>query len=309
MKFRENPNFKNKEADKTTRRNFLKKTIKGISTIFLTSYIGLTPIACKKTPTTPETPPTPPHQVTVKVDFYNHTKGIIGEKTYTGMSSQPGLTIRVNDCPDNSTVNQKRIAVRQENQGGRGLGKLINFSRTGETNTNFPEENTTYQAYLMNNTNNADYNLIDEWIDKGAGILAFSPNCTWHREDKDGFTGKESIINNAVSQLNKAINYSWTKYGSLNKVGSNGNFGIGYGYCNNYIGWHTGSWAGVNPKNCFNEAQQLKVFLEEIFELTTRTANLNGHNTFMTITDQYTANLNPVGKDLWAYVFVKDSKT
>jgi len=161
----------------------------------------------------------------------------------------------------------------------------------------------------MNNTNNTNYNLIDEWIDKGAGILRFPPNCTWNREDRDGYTGKESIIHNAVSQLNNALNYSWAKYGSLNKVGSNGDFGIGYGYCSNYIGISTLDWAGVNPNNCFNEAQQLKVFLEEIFELTTRTDDLNGTNTFMTITNQYTANLNPVGKDLWAYVFVKDRKT
>jgi len=310
MKLRENPKFKKKEPDKTSRRSFLKKTIKGIGTLLLASYIGLTPIACKKTPFTPEPPPTPPHQVTVKVDFYNHTQGIIGEKTYTGMSSQPGLIIKINDCPNTSTIDPKRIALRQENQGG-GLGKLINFSRTGETNTNFPEENTTtYQAYLMNNTNHADYNLIDEWIDKGAGILRFPPNCTWHREDRDGYTGKESIINNAVSQLNNAINYSWAKYGSLNKVGSNGNFGIGYGYCSNYIGVHTGSWAGANPDNCFDEIQQLQVFLSEIFELITGTDDLNGHNTFMTITNPYdNGNLNPIGKDLFAYVFVKDSKT
>ena len=128
--------------------------------------------------------------------------------------------------------------------------------------------------------------------------------------DRDGYTGKESIINNAVSQLNNTINYSWAKYGSLNKVGSNGDFGIGYGYCSNYIGIHTSSWAGANPDNCFNELRQLQVFLAEIFELTTGTDDLNGHNTFMTITNPYdNGNLTPIGKDLWAYVFVKDSKT
>ena len=123
MKFRENPKFKKTEPDKTSRRSFLKKAVKGIGTLFLAGYIGLIPIACKKTPFTPEPPPTPPHQVIVKVDFYNHTQGIIGEKTYSGMSSQPGLIIKVNDCP----------------------------------NTSFPEENTTtYQAYLMTITNPYD---------------------------------------------------------------------------------------------------------------------------------------------------------
>ena len=270
------------EKEKTSRRSFLKKAVKRIGTLFLAGYMTLAGMNCKSNPTTPDLP-VPPHQITVKVDFYNHTQGIIGEKTYTGMSSQPGLIIRVNDCPNTSTIDPHRIAVRQESQ-TRGLGKLIMFSRTGETNTNFPEENTTYRAYLMNNTNNTDYNLIDE--KEGGGQIAFSPNCTWNREDRDGYTGKKSIITSAVSQLNNAINYSWAKYGSLNKVGSNGDFGIGYGYCNDYIGWHTGSWAGANPNNCFNEAQQLKVFLAEIFELTTRTNNLNGTNTFMTITNQ-----------------------
>ena len=156
MKLRENPKFKKKEPDKTSRRSFLKKSVYTLGSILLAGYIGLTPIACKKTPFTPEPPPTPPHQVIVKVDFYNHTQGIIGEKTYSGMSSQPGLIIKVNDCPNTSTVDSKRIAVRQEGQGG-GLGKLINFSRTGETNTSFPEENTTtYQAYLMTITNPYD---------------------------------------------------------------------------------------------------------------------------------------------------------
>jgi len=42
---------------------------------------------------------------------------------------QPGLIIRVNDCPNTSTVDSKRIALREEGQGG-GLGKLVMFSRT-----------------------------------------------------------------------------------------------------------------------------------------------------------------------------------
>ncbi len=51
--------------------------------MFLASYIGLGPTAFKKTPFTPEPLP---HQINVKVDFYNHTQGIIGEKTYTYMT-------------------------------------------------------------------------------------------------------------------------------------------------------------------------------------------------------------------------------
>ena len=132
--------MKLRENHHQQKNQILIVTVKGIGTLFLAGYMTLAGMKCSN-PTTPDIP-VPPHQITVKVDFYNHTQGIIGEKTYTGMSSQPGLIIRVNDCPNTSTIDSKRIAVRQESQ-TIGLGKLVMFSRTGETNTDFPEENTT----------------------------------------------------------------------------------------------------------------------------------------------------------------------
>jgi len=65
------------KEDKTSRRSFLKKSVYTLGSMPLASYIGLGTVACKKTPFTPEPPPVPPHKVSVKVDFYNHTQGII----------------------------------------------------------------------------------------------------------------------------------------------------------------------------------------------------------------------------------------
>jgi hypothetical protein len=53
---------------------------------------------------------------------------------------------------------------------------------------------------------------------------------------------------------------------------------------------------------------KLATFLEEIFELITRLNDIGGEDTASLITDPDTGNLNEVGKDLLAYVFVKDEK-
>ena len=51
-----------------------------------------------------------------------------------------------------------------------------------------------------------------------------------------------------------------------------------------------------------------RVFLEEIFELQTNTDDLGGEDTNFTICNTSTGNLNAVGRDFLAYVYVKDSK-
>jgi hypothetical protein len=256
----------------------------------------------------PNEPPPPPAEVTVRATFFNHTQGPIGEKLYTGISGQP-LVIITSDISAGN-VDQSRIAVREASSGF--LGKLVGFSRSGEVQTNFPSHNGDYHAFLMNlgPTTSNDYAKVDEWIDKEAGRLAFSPAAKWHREDKDGYTGPEEPINDAFFDLNSAIKYSWANYGSDDKVASGGDFGVGYyndGRGN--FGEHTPTWAGVNPERCGNDILKLKIFLEELFEIITLVDDLGGHNTYETITNPATGHLNEIGGDLFAYVHVKDDKT
>jgi len=71
MKLRENPKFKKKEPDKTSRRSFLKKSIHTLGSILLTGYIGLIPIACKKTPTTPDR--------VIPVTYTGYVRGLIND--------------------------------------------------------------------------------------------------------------------------------------------------------------------------------------------------------------------------------------
>jgi len=294
--------LKNKKTKK--RKNYVKNTV--IAGLTIASLI--TGMKCSN-PTTPDIPVSPV-PVTLQFDVYNHTQGLQASFTKNNVTSETSVILNIADIMSTygvTGVDNRRIAIRQGNFGG-----LIVFSRTGEASFTAPRQNTDYDIYLMNTsgmTKNRHYQKVDDWIDKGAGILGVPRNASWHREDRDGYTGKKSIITSAVSQLNNAINYSWAKYGSLNKVGSNGDFGVGYGYCNNWAGMHSSDWAGVNPDNCFNERGQLKVFLAEIFELTTRTDDLDGISTYGLICNRSTGNLNEIGRELFAYVYVKDSKT
>jgi len=152
----------------------------------------------------------PPGPVTVNATFYNHTQGVISEKTYSGISGQP-LVIKISDVY---------------------------------------ASNADYDIFLMNTSAGANYQLIDEWVDKRGGILLCPPDAKWSRQDLDGKTGPEAPINTVIGDLNYALNYPWKKYGSLTQVSSGGNIGVGYGYCNGWVGMHSATWAGVNPNFC-----------------------------------------------------------
>jgi len=281
-----------------TRREMLSFLGKTTGTI---AGIGLG-MRCSN-PTTPEPPPV---SVTVKAVFYNHTQGLLGEKTYNGMSRDP-LTIKVSDLPSTEGVDQNRIAVRESANGGY-LGEQKGFSKNKEVNIVFPNQSMTYDVYLMNHgpTGSRHYQKIDNWNTP----LITSPNAKWHREDRDGYTGPKAPINNVTWQLHNALQYSWAKYGSLNKVGSGGEFGIGYGYCNNWMAMHSKDWAGVYPDRVTHNIFRLRVFNSEIFELITQTADIaNDYNSYALITDPYTGNLNEIGRDLFAYAHVIDNQT
>ena len=257
----------------------------------------------KKTPFEPETPE-PSVQVTLSFKIYNHTQGLI--KNYTKKATAgEGAYIRISEL-EVSGVDDKRIVIREEN-----FGEFVEFSRLSEAAFIAPQADKNYDIYLMNASNGADYNIIDEWVDKGKGlgILRFPRNITYHREDRDGYTGSQGIIDDAVLELNRAIQYSWVQYGSITEVAGGGDFGVGYGYCNNWLGDSTDVWVGVNPDKCKrHNIKEARVFISEIYELVTRTDDLGGGlNSFEYITD-VAGNLKPFAKDLIAYVFVKDEK-
>ena len=279
------------------RRSFLKKTVSLIGATAMAAYIGAG-FGCKNNPHGPDPPPGP---VTVNATFYNHTQGAITSKAYSGISGQP-LVIKISDIYA-SNVDSQRIAVRNAGSGSS-LGALVGFSRTGEVNTTYPNNNADYDIFLINTSAGANYQLIDNWVDKGGGILLCPPDAKWSRQDLDGKTGPEAPINTVIGDLNYALNYPWKKYGSFTQVSSGSHFGVGY---NNSGYWHSSTWAGV-PYDAPTDYARLTGFSDEIFELVTQTDDLAGSNTSLITCDRYTGRLNAVGRDFFAYVYVKDSK-
>jgi hypothetical protein len=239
--------------------------------------------------------PTPIAQVNLHVEFYNHTQGLITTTTYIGNKGDP-LAIPVSSVQA-ADVDPMHIIVRNKD-------KLITSERDGEANFNFPNQSQTYYVYLLNTSNNAPYSAIDEWIDKGGGTLEFGHHPTYHYEDKNGYTGNRGVIDAVVGGMNDALTFPWGNYGSLRRV-DNGNFGAGFGYCNGWLGEHTATWAGVNNKRVTSYSGQMRIMNAEVFEILTRTDNLQGRPTHFLITDP-DGSLNPVGRDLLAYCFIKE---
>ncbi len=249
--------------------------------------------------------PLPESQESVILSFevYNHTQGYLTDFQRTQECGAP-VTIRIDDLGVQG-VDGSRMVIRE----GR-FGAQIVFSQAGEATFQAPQQDKNYTIYLMNASNGADYRRVDTWISSNEGVLEYVPPFNWYREDRDEFEGPEDVIQDAINQLNDALAYSWASYGSLQRIDQRekSSFGIGYGYCRNQFGWHSPYWAGVNPDHCLTYKMKLATFLEEIFELITRLNDIGGKDTATLITDQDTGNLNKMGKDLLAYVFVKDEK-
>lgn len=241
--------------------------------------------------------------VTLFFEVYNHTQGFL---TKFERSQEEGtqVTIEISEL-DVEGVDEYRIVIRE----GR-LGTRISFSQTGIATFEAPNNDQNYTIYLMNASRGDDYRKVDTWINTNEGVLEYAPPLLWYREDRNDYQGPDDVVQAAIDQLNEALDYSWAKYGSLLRIDQrrNGSFGVGYGYCRNQFGWHSPYWAGVNPDHCQAYKTMLETFLEEIFELITRLNDIGGKDTAGLITDSVTGELNGMGTDLLAYVFVKDEK-
>jgi len=236
-----------------------------------------------------------PQEVTLQFDVFNHTQGYRNQFSRTVLGGD-SLAIKVSDLGIND-VDPQRIAIRQDNFGG-----LVTYSATGEVTFMAPKQSANYDIILFNSSNNAPYS----WMDR-SNLVHGTRNFTVYRQDFDGQTGPESIWENVFNQLNSALDLGWVKWGSINRQpnATNGNFSYGYGSdSHGGSGWHQGNLIIINPKLCSNELVMTLVGLAEAFENICGVDDIGGHSSSMTI--QTNGVLNPVGKDLFAYVFAKD---
>ena len=241
--------------------------------------------------------------VRLSFEVYNHTQGFLTKFNKT-LEHGAQVTIRISDL-ELDGVDVNRMVIREDR-----FGRRVAFSQKGAAHFIAPKKDKSYTLYLLNASNEADYRKVDTWTNTNEGVLEYVPPFKWYREDRNDYQGQEDVIQDAINQLNDALEYSWAKYGSFLRIDqrTNSSFGVGYGHCRNQFGWHSPYWAGINPDHCLTYNMKLGTFLEEIFELITRLNDIGGKDTATLITDPDTGNLNDVGKDLLAYVFVKDEK-
>lgn len=279
--------------NRISRREFFKKA----GTVTGAAAIGSIPLinACKGGSTTPTTPS---QKVSVKIQFYNHTHGPQIEKTYEGMSGSYFI-VKIGELGI-ASVTSTRIAVRQAGN-TETMGSLIKFSLTEEVSLKYPEKNESWEAYLMNSGNGTSYDLIDRF--EGFGSLVNPRNTPWHREDVEA-TGPEEPLLEAVRQLNEALDYPWKKYGSFIKTDNQG-LGMGYktlgepAHYDNYVIF-------IDPEFWNTSVEKLKGFINYIFREATLIGYFNRVEPYNYICDQSTGNLNAIGRDMMAYVYVRD---
>jgi hypothetical protein len=259
---------------------------------------------CSNQPQNSTQNPEPSIPVTLLFDVFNHTQGFL-KSFKKNILSDEDITIRIMDLGIEG-VDEERIVIRE----GR-FGERVALSKTGEVTFKAPDSNQRFTVYVMNASSGADYRKVDTWIETNQGILEYTPDMKWRREDRNSFEGPEDVIQDAFDQLNQALDYSWAKYGSFQRADhkKESHFGVGYGFCRNQFGWHSPYWAGVNPGHCSTYEARLSTFLEELFELVTRLDDIGGKDTASVITNQDTGEFNDIGRDLLAYVFIKDKKS
>jgi hypothetical protein len=271
------------------RRDFLERAARTAGII----SIGSIPIinsACKKdSPTGPE----PPVPVTLQFDVYNHTLGYRTSFTRNTTSGQ-SVIISVGDLGVLG-VDPQRVAVRKDN-----FGSLVDYSGTGQCAFTAPKQNTSYDIILFNASNNAPYQWMDDF---NSHLYKDKRDYIVYRKDFDSQTGPEDVWANVFDQLNSALDVGFVRWGSISRQTS-GDFSYGFGNSNGNAGWHEGRWITINNLEG-NVLVMTMVGLEEAFENICQVDNIGGHSSLMTI--QTGGVFNPVGKDLFDYIFAKDS--
>jgi hypothetical protein len=241
--------------------------------------------------------------VTITLRYINHTRGPYGTKVII-VESGSSVTVTPLDVA-NGSVDAKRIAVREE-----GFGKLIVFSDTGEARFVVPEHNTTYEIYGFNIKSGAHYSLMDDDIFAGRGARLFMGKhfLVAGRRDWDTMKGPEHLWKKVFSQLNRALKYKWATYGYISRRPKAAEVDFCYGYGIppgrvNDVGWHQGNIIYV--RSDMYPVAIFRVSLAEAFELICQVDDVGGRSSYNTIWDGGYG-LSRIGRDLFAYVFVKE---
>jgi len=246
-----------------------------------------------------------PKSITVKLTlkYINHTRGPFGTKIIETANGSL-VTVTPNDVAGGH-VDDKRVAVREE-----GFGRLIGFSDNGQLSFRAPDHDATYEVYGFNKKSGVNYSLMDNDTFAGNGAKLFNGKHFFvaKRKDWNNVSGPEDLWKEVFKQLNRALKYKWATYGYIRREpkAETADFSYGYGVPPgriNTIGWHQGD--RIIVRRDMIRVAIFRIGLAEAFELICQVDDISGKSTYKTIWDRG-LDLNRKGRDLFAYVFVKE---
>jgi hypothetical protein len=180
----------------------------------------------------------------------------------------------------------------------------VGFSKTQGISIPYPQNDETWEAYLMNARSNT-YELYDADEQVYGCKLSGPRNITWSRLDF-GKIGPDEPIIEAIRQINESLNYPWKKYGSLTQT-TDGVIRIGYtdltGFVDPYTGSNAAHTIGIDPDRLPTYEERVGTFIIATFGYLT----ITGLRTAIAqYTDPANGNFTAFGKDLLGYFYVKD---
>lgn len=244
-----------------------------------------------------------PVNVTLEFDVYNSTKGKqSGFKRKAGDRKKITIKIAELGVPD---VDPGRIVVRERHRDGK-IGKLVTFSKTGEVALKVPDRDASYDIFLVNSSNQANYDCLDDQKVKMVNHKRFVKVI----RRNFGQAGPDGILRDIFKQLNQALNPFGITYGGLNydRGFTSGDMSAGYGELGEksirqqpWFGTHWPNGFVINIKKigkAYLKAVKA-VGVEEAFETYFGVDDICGRESGMMI--QFDGKLTPQGKDIIAY--------
>jgi hypothetical protein len=250
---------------------------------------------------------------------FNHTAGRLGS---WAAARQSGMTVTLSidalgevvDEEGNvvqapipvDSADSQRLVVRQAATAGR-VGAFVGASTTGSVSFQVPyAARASYDVFVMNALNGSDYRLVD------SGSLGFDRALTISRgADAGGATGPDDAIDILVQALSEAVTFPWMSYGRVTRVAADGQIFVVYiqpnaGSCATYT--RSTGMLFVNPEQCAAVPVDVRgAMLENGLELVSGVRDIGGTDS-AALLDWDTLRLTPTGRDLLAYVFLKDSR-
>ncbi len=241
--------------------------------------------------------------MTVTVNKYVNVTGSAGTFSKTVDAGQ-AVSICVSDF-GLSGVDGQRIALREASNGGP-IGNFIAFGNAGCASFT-PTSSKSVDGFVFSTVGGtADYSKVD------GGVLNVSRHvAAFNSTTYPGNSTELEALGIPVGQFNAALAHMWMGFGGAVMTFGGGDIDVRFSSTFTACGFHSTSAPYailINSPSCAAIRRNiLGVMIEELFELLTRTSDIdrNGGSSSVVLNDN---TLSEPGKAYLTYVYIKDPK-